>query len=87
MCGIAGLLSTPGRPEAIEAETIRRMGDSLAHRGPDDHGEWIDAEQGIALAHRRLAVVDLSAAGHQPMRSHCGRYVVVYNGEIYNHAE
>jgi asparagine synthase (glutamine-hydrolysing) len=63
------------------------MGDSIAHRGPDDHGEWIDTEQGIALAHRRLAIVDLSAAGHQPMLSHCGRYVVVYNGEIYNHPE
>jgi asparagine synthase (glutamine-hydrolysing) len=87
MCGIAGLLADPGRPEAIAAETIRRMGDSLAHRGPDDRGEWIDAEQRIALAHRRLSVVDLSAAGHQPMASHCGRYVVVYNGEIFNHVE
>jgi asparagine synthase (glutamine-hydrolysing) len=87
MCGIAGLLADPGRPEALEAGAIRHMGDALAHRGPDDRGEWIDAEQGIALAHRRLAVVDLSAAGHQPMASHCGRYVVVYNGEIYNHAE
>ena len=87
MCGIAGLLAAPGHPQAIEAGAIRGMGDALAHRGPDDSGEWIDDEQGIALAHRRLAVVDLSAAGHQPMVSHCGRYVVVYNGEVYNHAE
>lgn len=87
MCGIAGLLAAPGRPQAIDPDAIRLMGDSIAHRGPDDRGEWIDAEQGIALAHRRLAIVDLSAAGHQPMTSHCGRYVVVYNGEIYNHPE
>jgi asparagine synthase (glutamine-hydrolysing) len=87
MCGIAGLLAAPGHAQAIAPDVIRRMGESLAHRGPDDRGEWIDADQGIALAHRRLAVVDLSAAGHQPMASHCGRYVVVYNGEIYNHAE
>ncbi len=87
MCGIAGILAAPDRPRAIEAGTIRRMGQAIAHRGPDDHGEWIDAERGIALAHRRLAVVDLSAAGHQPMASYCGRYVVAYNGEIYNHLE
>ncbi|MDP2006322.1 MAG: asparagine synthase (glutamine-hydrolyzing) [Rubrivivax sp.] len=87
MCGIAGILAAPGRPQAIEPAAVRRMGEAIAHRGPDDHGEWIDAERGIALAHRRLAVVDLSAAGHQPMTSHCGRYVVVYNGEIYNHPE
>jgi asparagine synthase (glutamine-hydrolysing) len=87
MCGIAGILAHPGRPVATDPDAVRRMGDAIAHRGPDDRGEWIEAEQGIALAHRRLAVVDLSAAGHQPMRSHCGRYVVVYNGEIYNHPE
>lgn len=87
MCGIAGILAAPGRPQAIDADAIRLMGEAIAHRGPDDSGEWIDAEHGIALAHRRLAIVDLSAAGHQPMRSHCGRYVVVYNGEIYNHQE
>lgn len=63
------------------------MADALTHRGPDDGGAWADAEAGIALSHRRLAIVDLSPAGHQPMRSTCGRYVVVYNGEIYNHFE
>lgn len=87
MCGIAGLLAAPGRPQAIEPAVAERMRDAIAHRGPDDAGLWIDAEQGVALGHRRLAVLDLSAAGHQPMVSHCARYVVVYNGEIYNHLE
>jgi asparagine synthase (glutamine-hydrolysing) len=63
------------------------MCDRIAHRGPDDHGVWLDGEVGIALGHRRLAIVDLSPQGHQPMVSHCGRYVVVFNGEIYNHLE
>jgi len=58
---------------------------TLSHRGPDDAGVWMDNEYGIALGHRRLSIVDLSQAGHQPMRSSCGRYVLVFNGEIYNH--
>lgn len=85
MCGIVGLLGRPGEAGA-DVETIRRMASALVHRGPDDEGIWSDAEAGIALAHRRLAIVDLSPAGHQPMFSHCGRYVIVFNGEIYNHA-
>ena len=63
------------------------MSAAIAHRGPDDDGVWLDAGFGVALAHRRLAVIDLSAAGHQPMCSSSGRYVIVFNGEIYNHAE
>ncbi len=63
------------------------MADSLTHRGPDDAGVWVSAECGIALGHRRLSIVDLSPAGHQPMRSATGRFVVAYNGEIYNHRE
>jgi asparagine synthase (glutamine-hydrolysing) len=60
------------------------MAEALRHRGPDDGGEWVDAEAGVALGHRRLAVVDLSPNGRQPMHSPCGRYVIVFNGEIYN---
>lgn len=63
------------------------MADALAARGPDSSGVWLDENNGVALAHRRLSVVDLSYAGHQPMHSPCGRYVLVYNGEIYNHQE
>ncbi len=84
MCGISGFLS----PVAFDPETARatlaRMTDSLAHRGPDDAGAWLDADAGIALGHRRLSIVDLSAHGHQPMVSACGRHVMIYNGEIYN---
>ena len=63
------------------------MAAAIAHRGPDDAGVWLDSDIGIALAHRRLAVIDLSVAGHQPMSSQSGRYVMVFNGEIYNHVE
>lgn len=87
MCGIAGFLGGK-RLVADEASAIaRRMADAVAHRGPDDAGVWLDGEAGVALAHRRLAVIDLSAAGHQPMLSASGRSVIVFNGEIYNHAE
>lgn len=82
MCGIAGWLGT-----APEAEILTRMGQSLAHRGPDDSGSWIDPTAPVALLHRRLAIVDLSPAGHQPMTSACGRYVLSFNGEIYNHLD
>jgi asparagine synthase (glutamine-hydrolysing) len=62
------------------------MTDPIAHRGPDDEGAWLDAEAGVALGHRRLSIIDLSPLGHQPMVSNDGRWVIVYNGEIYNHA-
>src|SRR5688572_22343829 len=62
------------------------MSGALAHRGPDDQGIWIDEPAGVGFGHRRLSVVDLSPAGHQPMSSKNGRYVLTYNGEIYNHA-
>src|SRR3712207_4170417 len=82
MCGIAGIFSSGSMDPAV----MRRMTDPIAHRGPDDEGAWIDAEAGIGLGHRRLSIVDLSPLGHQPMESNDGRYVIVYNGEIYNHA-
>jgi asparagine synthase (glutamine-hydrolysing) len=61
------------------------MSDAISHRGPDDHGVWLDAAKGVALSFRRLAIVDLSEQGHQPMPSQSGRYVLVFNGEVYNH--
>ncbi|QXF11819.1 MULTISPECIES: asparagine synthase (glutamine-hydrolyzing) [Sphingopyxis] len=85
MCGFAGFLDRKGFSDG-EA-TLRRMADTIVHRGPDSDGYWVDAEAGIALAHRRLAIIDLSAAGRQPMASHDGRYVLSYNGEIYNHLD
>jgi asparagine synthase (glutamine-hydrolysing) len=82
MCGLAGFL-TPGRIGA-GAAVAARMSDALKHRGPDDADIWHDADAGIALAHRRLSILDLSPEGHQPMRSAGGRFVVAFNGEIYN---
>lgn len=87
MCGIAGFLGAD-RTSPEEALAIaRHMADAVAHRGPDDAGTWLDREAGIALGHRRLAVLDLSPAGGQPMESASGRYVIVFNGEIYNHRD
>ncbi|MEI2700403.1 MAG: hypothetical protein V9E94_19490 [Microthrixaceae bacterium] len=63
------------------------MADTLRHRGPDDAGVWVDAAAGVALGHRRLSILDLSPLGHQPMLSRDGRWVIAYNGEIYNHGE
>ncbi len=85
MCGIAGLLGAPAGLDLEDA--ARRMATELVHRGPDDEGVWTDARHGLALAHRRLAILDLSPLGHQPMLSASGRFVLVYNGEIYNFAE
>jgi asparagine synthase (glutamine-hydrolysing) len=83
MCGLAGFL-TP-QPASWGEPVLRRMTDTIERRGPDDSGYWLDGEAGVALGHRRLAIVDLSAAGHQPMASGAGRYVIIFNGEIYNH--
>lgn len=87
MCGISGFMSPAGFPFVEANATLVRMRDRLLHRGPDDAGSWLDAEVGIALGHRRLSIVDLSPAGHQPMLSWSGRYVLAFNGEIYNHLE
>ena len=83
MCGLTGFIAA-GRLPGDADQVARRMSDAIAHRGPDDADVWIDAECGVALAHRRLSIIDLSPEGHQPMRSTLGRYVIVFNGEIYN---
>src|SRR3990170_9123647 len=88
MCGIAGLVDLKRKFGADELRDIAtRMADSLSHRGPDDRGVWIDADVGVALGHTRLAIIDLSPAGAQPMLSSCGRFVLSYNGEVYNASE
>jgi len=84
MCGIAGFLEFAGATREALYETAARMAAALQHRGPDGMGVWVDPQAGIALSHRRLAVVELSELGGQPMQSACGRYIVVFNGEIYN---
>ena len=86
MCGLAGYLSKQNTPVAPDV-LLSKMADCIAHRGPDDFGVWHDSKAGIGLAHRRLSVVDLSSAGHQPMHAARGRYVMVFNGEIYNHSK
>jgi asparagine synthase (glutamine-hydrolysing) len=89
MCGIAGFIANKAQRRSVDQteEIARAMDFSLAHRGPDDHDIWIDPEAGVSLVHRRLSIVDLSAAGHQSMHSADGRFVISYNGEVYSHAE
>ncbi|MQP74913.1 asparagine synthase (glutamine-hydrolyzing) [Stenotrophomonas sp. MYb238] len=88
MCGLAGILQSQARLQEAELAALAgAMGDALAHRGPDDRGVWADAAAGVALAHRRLSILDLSPLGHQPMASSDGRYWLAYNGEIYNFVE
>ena len=83
MCGLTGVFLADGAPAAGLAALVQTMTDALVHRGPDADGVWVD--EGIALGHRRLSILDLSPAGAQPMHSACGRFVIAYNGEIYNH--
>jgi asparagine synthase (glutamine-hydrolysing) len=87
MCGITGFIGRPNSSSAELRERCERMMTALRHRGPDDEGSYIEAENGLALGFRRLSIVDLSSAGHQPMHSASGRYVIVFNGEIYNFEE
>jgi asparagine synthase (glutamine-hydrolysing) len=86
MCGIAGFVRHAENTDRLES-LARTMAETLAHRGPDAAGVWADAAGHVALAHRRLSVLDLSSEGQQPMTSAGGRYVIVFNGEIYNHLE
>jgi len=84
MCGICGIVIPEAAGRTLDEATVLRMRDTLVHRGPDDAGLFL--EHGVALGHRRLSIVDL-AGGHQPMASADGRYVMVYNGEVYNHPQ
>ena len=85
MCGITGFFTTEKQISSQElGNIVENMCQSLIHRGPDDGGIWVDEEVGIALGHRRLSIVDLSPEGHQPMISANGRYIIVFNGEVYN---
>ena len=85
MCGLAGILTQTSSSNC--EDSLRKMGQSLVHRGPDDEGIWMDPTAGIGLAHQRLSVIDLSSEGRQPMLSASGRYVIAYNGEVYNFLE
>jgi asparagine synthase (glutamine-hydrolysing) len=88
MCGLTGFL-TSAQTTGVEDETkiLQRMTDSIINRGPDAAGYWVDVECGIGMGHRRLSILDLSSAGQQPMTSPTGRYVIAFNGEIYNHLD
>ena len=83
MCGIAIICGTTGKP--VDAAALERMTQSLVHRGPDDSGHYIDGSVGLGF--RRLSILDLSPAGHQPMISDDGRFIIVFNGEIFNYVE
>jgi asparagine synthase (glutamine-hydrolysing) len=87
MCGFVGFFEPGGFVSSSSEDTLYQMRDKLIHRGPDDGGVWFDGEAGIGLTHRRLSIIDLTEAGHQPMISKTGRYVIVFNGEIYNHLD
>src|SRR5579864_7843714 len=84
MCGVTGFLTLSSETEFEFKASVCRMTDQLTHRGPDDTGIWVDRGTGIALGQRRLSILDLSRDGHQPMHSESGRYVIVFNGEVYN---
>src|SRR3990167_292258 len=84
MCGLVGVCFSNQREQLL---SLPKMRDQLRHRGPDDEGIWFDFDAGIGLGHRRLAILDLSHFGHQPMISRSGRFVMVFNGEIYNHRD
>lgn len=87
MCGIAGIWLPAGQNQTSSQQLAVNMARKIAHRGPDGAGSWVDHAQGVALSHCRLAIVDLSPSGAQPMVSRCGRFVLTFNGEIYNYRE
>ena len=83
MCGLAGIFDPTGTA-SNPADLLRLMGQQISHRGPDDHGEWWSPLLNFGLAHRRLSILDVTQAGHQPMVSRCGNWVIAFNGEVYN---
>src|SRR4051794_21202945 len=85
MCGICGITARPG--ERVNIATLEAMALTLRHRGPDDQGLWCSPDARVGFGHRRLAIIDLSAAGHQPMQDTTGQLTVTFNGEIYNYLE
>ena len=87
MCGIAGILTATDRSEQALLGVTEAMTSCIRHRGPDDHGLWADPDGGVGLGFRRLAIIDLSELGHQPMQSRSGRFSLVFNGEIFNYAD
>ena len=87
MCGIAGFMCLTRQKKSDLRDQVCRMIEPLSHRGPDGSGIWHDDENGVAIGHTRLSVLDVSPAGSQPMVSSSGRYVITFNGEIYNHLE
>src|SRR5690606_1936905 len=86
MCGIVGFWQAQA-PREQSLGILKAMGSRLLHRGPDADGEFLDEDAGLGLGHRRLSILDLSPEGRQPMVSTCGRYVIAYNGEIYNYRQ
>lgn len=87
MCGFAGYMTHDSFDSSAAKAQLARMCNAISHRGPDDYGYWIDSTKKIAFGHRRLSILDLSTMGSQPMRSHSSRWVIIFNGEIYNHLE
>jgi asparagine synthase (glutamine-hydrolysing) len=87
MCGIAGVMSGAPRRADELAAIAERMSSCIAHRGPDDSGVWVEEQAGLALGFRRLSIIDVSAAGHQPMHSASRRFTIIFNGEVYNYVE
>src|SRR5947209_10285089 len=83
-CGIAGIIEAE---KPVGFQLLQRMSNALAHRGPDDAGTWLSPDRRVGLGHRRLAIIDLSPLGHQPMSSDDGQITIVFNGEIYNFPE
>src|ERR1043166_4232737 len=87
MCGIVGALVTDASAFRITPDYLGRMSECIAHRGPDGTGTWINASGTVGFGHRRLSIIDLSAAANQPMSNHDGSIRLIFNGEIYNHRD